>query len=63
MQSFLDPTANGGLISEQVMREWLHPLFTWKNGFQEAGAPWEVTTTDRNVQLYMKGPFLSKLLL
>ncbi|KAF9454094.1 beta-lactamase/transpeptidase-like protein [Macrolepiota fuliginosa MF-IS2] len=55
MQSFLDPAENDGLVSEHVIREWLHPLFTWKNGFQEVGAPWEITTINDNVRLYMKG--------
>jgi hypothetical protein len=59
MQSFLDPVTNHAVISEHVVREWLHPLFTWKNGFEEVGAPWEITTIENNVRLYMKGSSLT----
>lgn len=55
LQSFLDPATNNGVISEHVVREWLHPLFTWKSGFQETGGPWEITIVDGGVRLYMKG--------
>jgi hypothetical protein len=55
LQSFLDPAANNGVVSEHVVREWLHPLFTWKDGFQETGGPWEITVTNSGVRLYMKG--------
>ncbi|KAF7784072.1 hypothetical protein Agabi119p4_237 [Agaricus bisporus var. burnettii] len=55
MQTILDPVTNNGVISEHVVREWLHPLFTWKNNLQEVGAPWEIMTIENNVRLYMKG--------
>ncbi|KAJ7293134.1 beta-lactamase/transpeptidase-like protein [Mycena rebaudengoi] len=54
MQSFLSPKATG-VISPYVVREWLRPLHGWSDGFQEVGAPWEISKIGRETRLYAKG--------
>ncbi|KAJ7925981.1 beta-lactamase/transpeptidase-like protein [Mycena leptocephala] len=54
MQSFLSPKGTG-LLSPYVMREWLRPLHPWSDGFQEVGAPWEISKVGREARVYSKG--------
>lgn len=55
MQSLLSPSARGGVVSANVVREWLRPLHVWGATKQEVGAPWEVMNIDNKVQAYTKG--------
>jgi hypothetical protein len=56
-QSLLAPSQNGGLLPDNVVREWLRPLHVWPDQSQEVGAPWEIHKFgpgDR-VRVYTKG--------
>lgn len=55
MKTFLSPTADGGVISDYTVREWLRPLHAWSDGLQEVGAPWEIVKLPNEVRLYSKG--------
>ena len=55
MQTLLSPSARGGVISANVVREWLRPLHVWGATKQEVGAPWEIINIDNKVQAYTKG--------
>ncbi|KAL1664547.1 beta-lactamase/transpeptidase-like protein [Schizophyllum commune] len=55
MKTFLSPTAEGGLISPTVVREWLRPLHAWRDGMNEVGAPWEIRKLSDELRLYSKG--------
>ena len=59
MKTFLSPTAEGGLISPTVVREWLRPLHVWRDGMNEVGAPWEIRKLSDELRLYSKGMLLT----
>ncbi len=57
MRTFLSPTAEGGVIPQHVLREWLRPLHTWQSWvgtFESFGAPWEILKAGDG-RLYTKG--------
>ncbi|KIY51270.1 beta-lactamase/transpeptidase-like protein [Fistulina hepatica ATCC 64428] len=55
MKTFLSPTAEGGVVSDYVLREWLRPLHPWSDGTQEVGAPWEIRKIGNENRVYSKG--------
>ncbi|KAL1743705.1 beta-lactamase/transpeptidase-like protein [Schizophyllum fasciatum] len=55
LRTLLSPTAEGGLISPSVVREWLRPLHAWRDGMNEVGAPWEIRKLPGEFRLYSKG--------
>ncbi|TFK36950.1 beta-lactamase/transpeptidase-like protein [Crucibulum laeve] len=55
MRTILSPTAEGGVVSEHVIREWLHPLYDWSGGIEQVGAPWEIKKLNNQIPLYTKG--------
>ncbi|KAF8640639.1 hypothetical protein AX17_000296 [Amanita inopinata Kibby_2008] len=57
MKTFLSPTAERGVISQHVVREWLRPLHTWQSWigtFEASGGPWEIMKAGES-HLYTKG--------
>lgn len=63
MQTLLSPSARGGVVPANVVREWLRPLHVWGATKQEVGAPWEVLNIDNKVQAYTKSTYTSIALL
>ncbi|KAF9480070.1 beta-lactamase/transpeptidase-like protein [Pholiota conissans] len=55
MQTILSPTGRGGVISANVVREWLRPLFSFSSVSEEVGAPWEIIPSLYDVKAYTKG--------
>ena len=65
MQTFLDSSRPGSLISSYTLREWLRPTYALMDDMTEVGLGWEILkisdSYDRKQRVYQKCMLVSPL--